>query len=103
VILRVGRGHVRPGTWDAFEELYGRLSVQPPVGIKERWLVRDTEDEHGGFTLGLWETAEALADWLGSDAFAEVQASMRPYFVGDYQARTCEVRIHDVLTDIRAR
>jgi heme-degrading monooxygenase HmoA len=97
VILRIGRGHVKPGTWDAFEEIYGRLSANPPRGISQRWLVRDVDDENGGFTLGLWESDEAVAEWLNSSAFAEIQEEMRPYFVGDYQVHTCEVRLHDVV------
>ena len=97
MILRIGRGHVRPGTWDEFETVYRQLLVdrEQPRGLRERWLVRDDADEHGGYTIAAWDDADAVAEWLKTDAFADIQDAMRPYFVGDYQVHTCEVRVHE--------
>ena len=30
-----------------------------------------------------------------SESFAKIQAQMKPFFVGDYQVHTCEVRLHE--------
>ena len=97
MIVRIGRGHIRPGTWDAYEAAYRRvlLEGERPPGLIGRWLVRDVEDEHGGYTVGFWDDEEALSEWLESESFAEAQETMRPYFVGDFQVHTCEVRVRE--------
>ena len=91
-----GRGHVNPALGTLLRRST-RLSADPPRGISQRWLVRDADDENGGFTLGLWESNEAVSEWLNSSAFAAIEEEMRPFFVGDYQVHTCEVRLHDVV------
>lgn len=100
MILRIGRGHIKPGTWNAFEDVYRNLLVdgEQPRGLRERWLVRDVDDEHGGFTVGLWDSSEDLLDWVKSESFAKIQAQLKPFFVGDYQVHTCEARLHERLT-----
>jgi len=95
MIVRIGRGHIRPGTWDEYEQVYQRLLVEGerPRGLRTRMLVRDVEDEHGGYTITTWDDVESLTEWLQSSTFASIQAEMRPYFVGDYQVHTCESRV----------
>jgi len=97
MIVRIGRGHIRPGTWEAFEETYKRalLDTERPPGLQGRWLARDVDDEHGGYTIGIWDDEDALTEWLGSDSFAAAQEQMRPYFVGDFQVHTCDVRVRE--------
>jgi len=99
VIVRIGRGHVRPGTWEQFEQTYQRLLVEgeTPPGLRTRLLVRDVADEHGGYTITTWDDEAALTAWLESSSFAEIQEQMRPFFVGDYQVSTCDVRIQEQL------
>ncbi len=99
MIVRIGRGHIRPGTWDGYEQAYQRLLVEgeKPRGLHTRLLVRDVDDEHGGYTVAIWEDEEALSEWLQSSAFARIQEEMRPYFVGDYQVHTCDVRVLEQL------
>lgn len=101
MIVRIGRGHIRPGTWDEYEKAYQRLLVEgaKPPGLRTRLLVRDVDDEHGGYTIATWDDEAALSEWLASDAFARIQDEMRPYFVGDYQVHTCDVRVHEQLAD----
>ena len=99
MIVRIGRGHIRPGTWDEYERVYQHLLVdgEKPRGLRTRLLVRDKEDEHGGYTVAIWDDEEALAEWLESSEFARIQTEMRPFFVGDYQVHTCDVRVHEQL------
>ena len=99
MIVRIGRGHIRPGTWDEYERVYRRLLVEgeKPPGLQTRLLVRDQEDEHGGYTIAIWDDEASLAEWLESSAFAGIQDEMRPFFVGDYQVHTCDVRVHEQL------
>lgn len=99
MIVRIGRGHIRPGTWDEYEKAYQRLLVEGdrPRGLRTRLLVRDVDDEHGGYTIATWDDEESLSEWLQSSAFARIQDEMRPFFVGDYQVHTCDVRVHEQL------
>ena len=99
MIVRIGRGHIRPGTWDEYERTYKRLLVDGPKpdGLQTRMLVRDVDDEHGGYTLTIWDDEASLGEWLRSTVFAEIQQQMRPYFVGDYQVHTCDVCVHEKL------
>ena len=100
MIVRIGRGHIRPGTWNDFERAYTNLvEGERPPGLRARWLGRDVDDEHGGFTVAIWDSAEAASAWFETEAFAHAQAEMRPYFLGDYQVHTCEIRVHEQVTD----
>jgi heme-degrading monooxygenase HmoA len=101
MILRIGRGRIKPGSWDEFEKVYERLLVEgeQPEGIRARWLVRDTSDDSSGFTIGIWEDAATAAAWVASDTFADVQEQMGPFFDGDYESYTCEVRLHEEIGD----
>ncbi len=98
MILRIGDGHIKPGTWDDYEKVYRRLvEVEQPRGLHERWLLRDRDDENRGFSVSLWDSDEAVSGWVGSDVFAQISDEMRPFFVGDYRVHNCEVRLHEQL------
>ena len=63
MIVRIGRGHIRPGTWDEYERAYQRLLVdgEKPRGLRTAPR-RDVEDEHGGYTIAIWDDEAALAE-----------------------------------------
>lgn len=94
MIFRIGRGHIKPGGWDAYERAFHEHLIEGewPAGLRGRWLVRDLNDENGGWTIGLWDDVESIEAWQASDGFASAQEAFRPYFVGDYQAQVGEVR-----------
>lgn len=95
MILRIGRGHIKPGGWDAYEQTFRERVVEAewPAGLRGRWLVRDVNDENGGWTISLWEDVESIEAWQQDPRYEEIQASLRPFFVGDYQAQVGEVRV----------
>ena len=97
MILRIGRGHIKPGTWDAYEEAYNRLLVdgERPRGLRARWLARDVDDEHGGYSISLWDDADDVSEWVTSDESSRVREEMRAFFVGDYRSHNLEVRAHE--------
>ena len=46
MLLRIVRGKLKPGTWDAFEKAYKATiaSAGPVEGLLGRWLVQDLDD-----------------------------------------------------------
>ena len=46
MLLRIIRGKLKPGTWDAFEKAYRATiaSTAPIEGLRGRWLVQDLDD-----------------------------------------------------------
>ena len=96
MILRISWGKVRPGTWKEYEETYKRTVVSPGVrieGLQGRWLAQDLTDPDAGVVMSLWDSLEQVQAYERSGFFQNtVQAALRPFFVGEYQTRHCEVK-----------
>jgi heme-degrading monooxygenase HmoA len=95
MLLRIIRGKLKPGTWDAFERAYrAAISNAGPVeGLCGRWLVQDLDDPDSGSTISLWTTEEALRAYESSDLLKNaITAKLAPFFSGQYETRKCRVR-----------
>lgn len=91
---RITWGKVKPGHWDAYEEIYRRetLADGRPQGLRGRVLVRDTDDPDSGGTISLWETEEDLRAYEQGELRARVLPLMQEHFSGDFHTHSCEVR-----------
>jgi heme-degrading monooxygenase HmoA len=95
MFLRIIRGKLKPGTWDAFERAYREaiLSAGKIDGLRGRWLVQDTDNPDSGTTISLWETEEALRTYEESDLLKTIITSkLSPFFAGEYETRRCQLR-----------
>ena len=95
MLLRIIRGKLKPGTWDAFENAYRTAiaNVGPIEGLRGRWLVQDCDDPDSGSTISLWTTEEALQTYESSDLLKNaITANLAPFFSGQYETRKCLVR-----------
>jgi len=95
--MRIIWGRVRPGQWDSYEAAYRKLFLakRPAIdGLKGRWLVRDLHDPDAGYSVSLWETAEAMRAYETGEFFrTEVKATLQPFFVDDFTTTHGEVRV----------
>lgn len=95
--MRIIWGKIRPGQWEPYEETYKRifLAKKPTIdGLKGRWLVRDTNDPNAGYSVSLWETAEAMRKYEAGEFFrTKVKLALQPYFVDGFTTSRCEVRV----------
>jgi heme-degrading monooxygenase HmoA len=95
MLLRIIRGKLKPGTWDAFERAYqAAISNAGPVeGLRGRWLVQDVDDPDSGSTISLWATEQALRNYESSDLLkSKITANLAHFFSGQYETRICRVR-----------
>lgn len=91
--MRITWGKVRPGLWEAFEELYVRIADPDTTGLLGRQLVRDTVDIDAFFAISIWESKEAIADWEASEQYRERFLNLiDPFMVGAYSVSMCDIR-----------
>ncbi len=95
MLLRIIRGKLKPGTWNAFEQTYNAAikDAGPIEGLCGRWLVQDLDDPDSGSSTSLWSTELALRAYENSDVLKnKITAKLAPYFSGEYETRRCRVR-----------
>ena len=94
--MRIVWGRLQPGQWDQFERKFNEVlaSHQDIPGLRGRWLVRDTADPDTGFSVSLWDSEKAMADYEGGALHENtIRPALSPFFAGDYQTHHCEVRV----------
>jgi len=92
MLLRIIRGKLNPGTWDAFESAYRTTMSNPVEGLCGRWLVQDLDDPDSGSSISLWTTEEALRAYESSALMSAITAKLAPFFSGQHETRICRVR-----------
>ncbi len=97
-IMRITRGKVHPGTWDAFEQAYKATVVVKSEhidGLRGRWLVQDIDDPDAGYSVSFWESAEAIQAYEQSDFYRqEILPTLHPFFVGEFTTTYCTVKVN---------
>jgi heme-degrading monooxygenase HmoA len=95
--MRIVWGKIKEGSWDQYEEAYGKaIAASPDVpGRKGRWLSRDVDDPDAGYSVTLWESKEAMDDYYGAGKKyqKDIYPLIEPYFINQYTTTVCEVRV----------
>ena len=96
-VVRITRGKVRPGTWDEFEAALHQVArdVGFAPGLVSRSLVRNMDDPDEGYTISVWESAQAVRDYEESELAKILTPHIRSFFTGDYRTDRCEIRFWD--------
>ena len=96
-VLRVTRGRVRPGSWDAYEAALRQTiaEVGNVPGLLSRTLARDSDDGDLGYAISLWESKEAIEKYESMAVVGKSRAKLHEFFVGDFDSALCDVRYWD--------
>jgi heme-degrading monooxygenase HmoA len=97
MVVRITRGKIKPGTWDAFEKAYGEAcaAAGPVAGLISRSLSRNLADPDEGYPMSLWQSLEALEKYERDIMPQKVRPMLEAFFTGDYHSNHCEVRSRD--------
>ncbi len=96
--IRMVWGKLRPGGWEEYERLYHeRLagSGNPIAGLKERQLLRSTEDPDEGISVSIWETLDDLRNYETGEFRQNVAREMEHLYRGEYWVKHFEVSSSD--------
>ena len=60
--MRIVWGKILPGKWDEWEAAYEQAMASrgKVEGLVNQWLVRDQNDPDAGFSVALYDSAEAM-------------------------------------------
>ena len=64
--IRMVFGTLRPGSWDEYEHHYRERVAGSPnqvKGLRQRQLLRSSEDPDEGMSLSVWDTLEDLVNY----------------------------------------
>jgi len=91
MIMRVTWGKIRPGYWDQYEALWKANAAKSATveGLKGRWLLHDNDTKDAGYSLSLWDSAEAYEAYSKQVGWNK---EMQDCFVGQYVSTVCDVR-----------
>jgi heme-degrading monooxygenase HmoA len=96
MFARVAWGKVKPGTWQAYEQVY-HDEILPDTrnvrGLVFRELLQGTDDPNEGISLTLWERREDLDAYEQSDLYNTLVDRARAYYVGEFWVKHFEVRL----------
>ena len=98
MIVRIIRGKLRPGTWEAYEAAYKAVLAEHGrfKGLVSRWLVRDTVDRDAGYSISLWADEASMKAYESSDTLKNIiNPKLQPFFSGEYTTTHCEMRSHE--------
>lgn len=96
--VRLSWGKVRPGSWAEYEDACrASLGDNEVGGLIVRYLIQSGEDPDEGWSLSVWDDAQAAARYENGPLFAAVTAPLRQFWVGEFSTRHGEVRVRDEL------
>jgi heme-degrading monooxygenase HmoA len=98
MFVRMVWGKLRAGSWEAFERHYHeRVTVENhrPQGLRERQLIRSTEDPDEGISVSVWETLDHLRDYETSDFRANIAREVEHLYRGEYWVKHFEISSTD--------
>ena len=92
--VMVAWGKLRLGTWDRFEHFY-KERVEPTSktvkGLRERQLLRSTEDPDEGMSVSYWETQEDLINYERSDLREKLAGEAEHLYRGEFWVKHFEI------------
>lgn len=94
MFIRMVWGKLRPGTWDEYERHYherlaGSAGTIP--GLKERQLLRSTEDADEGVSVSIWDTLDNMRAYEVGEFRQSVAKEMEHLYRGEYWVKHFEV------------
>ena len=98
MFIRMVWGKLRPGTWEEYERLYHERLANTAgniPGLKERQLLRGTEDPDEGISVSIWETLEDLRNYETGEFRQNVAREMEHLYRGEYWVKHFEISSDD--------
>lgn len=97
MFIRMVWGKLRAGSWEEFERHYHErvATGAPPQGLKERQLIRSTEDPDEGISVSVWDTLGDLRAYETSDFRANIAREVEHLYRGEYWVKHFEVASTD--------
>jgi heme-degrading monooxygenase HmoA len=93
MFIRISWGRVEPGKWDEYEAAFreGVAAAGRVDGLRGRIFSRDIDDPDTGYSVSLWDTAEAMDEYESGAAEREILPRIQPYFGGAFVTNRLEV------------
>ena len=92
--LMMAWGKLRLGSWDQFEEFY-RDQVQDTTGkidgLRQRLLLRSTEDPDEGLSVSVWRSEEALVSYERSEQRRNLAQSVENLYRGEFWVKHFQI------------
>jgi heme-degrading monooxygenase HmoA len=91
---RIIWGKILPGKWNEYEKAYkAAIAKRGPVkGLVVQWLAQDESDTDAGYSISVWQTKEAMTDYVASKQHENTASSLKSYFVNQYTATHCAIK-----------
>ncbi len=92
--IRMVWGKLRPGSWGEYERHYNERVIsgaQNIKGLKQRQLLRSTEDPDEGISLSVWETLDDLLNYERGEFRGNLAKEVENLYRGEYWVKHFEV------------
>jgi heme-degrading monooxygenase HmoA len=92
--VRMVWGKLRAGSWQEYEHHYTERVVGPAQkvkGLRERQLLRSTEDPDEGISLSMWDTLEDLLNYERGELRGGLAKEVEHLYRGEYWVKHFEV------------
>lgn len=91
----VAWGKLRLGTWEQYERFF-KERVEPTTntvdGLRERQLLRSTEDPDEGMSVSIWDSQDDLLNYERSDLRQALTKEVEHLYRGEFWVKHFEVR-----------
>ncbi|MFQ6028853.1 MAG: antibiotic biosynthesis monooxygenase family protein [Dehalococcoidia bacterium] len=98
MFIRMVWGKLHSGTWDEYERHYHERLAAPNSeikGLKERQLLRSTEDPDEGISVSIWDTMEDLRTYETGEFRQQVAREVEHLYRGEYWVKHFEIASSD--------
>ena len=93
-LIMMAWGKLRLGSWDQYEQFYRDQVLQgggAVDGLKDRMLLRSTEDPDEGISVSLWDNEEALLRYERSDVRRRMAQEVENLYRGQFWVKHFQV------------
>lgn len=93
-LIMMAWGKLRLGSWDEYEQFYRDQVLQgggAVDGLKDRMLLRSTEDPDEGISVSLWDNEEALLRYERSDVRRSMAQEVENLYRGQFWVKHFQV------------
>ena len=94
MFVRLVWGKLRPGSWDDYERHFHDRVVAAPspvAGLRERQLLRSTEDPDEGISVSIWNTLEEMRSYETGEFRQTIAKEVEHLYRGEYWVKHFEV------------